>query len=319
MHEHIKFISTYVIRQVNVFKCGGIGLSTSVTHKLFDINTYFFFMKAWAAATRGSPQKVFPSFVASKMFPNNHNLNYSWPSKFMNTKSVSTKRFVFDSTAIASLKDQAVIYTSKRGPTRMEATSALIWKAAAKASLAVKPVHPQTPHVLLSYVNLRARASPPLPYESIGNLIQIATGICFLDSQLELPKLMGEIKESIAKINSDHIDSIKGEKGHDVYNGILNRLKDVMDITEEGDRCLSVTSLQNHGIYKIDFGWGTPVWFYGMNAGFTRIVALNDTLKGGGVEATVTLTSNEMEIFETDNELLSYATVNSSPLEFLDD
>ncbi|XP_076942860.1 17,18-epoxy-17-hydroxycur-19-ene N-malonyltransferase-like [Bidens hawaiensis] len=276
-------------------------------------------MKAWAAATRGSPQKVFPSFVASKVFPNNHNLNYSWPSKFMITKSVSTKRFVFDTMAIATLKDQAVIYTSKRRPTRMEVTSALIWKAAAKASLAVKPFRPQTPHALLSYVNLRSRASPPLPYESIENLIHLATGICFLDSQLELPKLVGEIRESIAKINSYHIDSIKGEKGNDVYDGTLNRLKDLMDITEEGDRCLSVTSLLNNGIYKIDFGWGTPIWFYDMNAGFTRIVALNDTLKRGGVEATVTLTSNEMEVFETDNELLSYATINSSPLEFLND
>ncbi|KAL9992839.1 putative salutaridinol 7-O-acetyltransferase [Helianthus debilis subsp. tardiflorus] len=82
MHARMTFQFVHIIHQVNIFNCGGIGLSTSVVHKLFDGHTYFLFIKAWAAATRGSPKYVFPSFVASQLFPSNPNFNYSWPSKF---------------------------------------------------------------------------------------------------------------------------------------------------------------------------------------------------------------------------------------------
>uniref|UniRef100_UPI001CB97FA1 vinorine synthase-like n=1 Tax=Erigeron canadensis TaxID=72917 RepID=UPI001CB97FA1 len=320
-------IGNYLIGvQVNVFSCGGIGLSVSITHKILDGHTYFLFIKAWAAAARGSPETELPSFVASEVFPNNPSLNCSWPSKFTNTESITTKRFYFNSMAVESLKSQPVAYTSplitqNKGPSRMEATTALIWKAAAKTSSTIRPCGPQSPYALLSYVNIRKRASPPLPYKSIGNLILTPIGLCYPESsqKLDLPTLMGEIRASIEKINSNHIESLKGENGHEAFDGILRRLKDLTDVTLGGDRCLFVTSLLNSGIYNVDFGWGKPIWFYDMNAGFSRIVALNDTSKGdGSVEATITLKSDEMEIFERDPELLSYAAVNPSPLQFLD-
>ncbi|GKB11049.1 stemmadenine O-acetyltransferase [Tanacetum coccineum] len=40
---------------------------------------------------------------------------------------------------------------------------------------------------------------------------------------------------------------------------------------------------------------------------------LHETLKGGGVEARVTMSPDEMDIFERDPELLSYATVDPDP------
>ncbi|GJT23577.1 stemmadenine O-acetyltransferase, partial [Tanacetum coccineum] len=229
-------IGNYVMGvQVNTFNCGGIGLSMSVTHKIFDGHTYFLFMKAWAAAARGSPERMSPSFVASQVFPNNPSFKYSWPSNFTSTNSIITKRFLFDSVAIAALKAQPVrctgLSTPRSGPTRAEATSSLIWKVVAKASSKVRSFGPQSPHALFSCVNLRKRASPPLPYNSIGNLVRTATAICFPESQPDLPTLMGEIRESIAKINSDHIESIKGdEKGHQEFNQILRSLKDLTDV-----------------------------------------------------------------------------------------
>ncbi|GKG64602.1 hypothetical protein Tco_0661642, partial [Tanacetum coccineum] len=44
-----------------------------------------------------------------------------------------------------------------------------------------------------------------------------------------------------------------------------------------------------------------------MNNRFSRFVTLTDRFKGGGVEATITLKSDQKEIFERDPELLSYA------------
>lgn len=62
----------------------------------------------------------------------------------------------------------------------------------------------------------------------------------------------------------------------------------MLNVMEEGD-CLFATSMMNGGIYEIDFGWGKPIWFYHMNPGSPGVVSLNDVLKGGGVEAVVSL------------------------------
>ncbi|KAK9057907.1 hypothetical protein SSX86_022746 [Deinandra increscens subsp. villosa] len=311
-------VGNYVLGiQVNIFKCGGIGLSTSVSHKIFDGQTFYLFMKAWAAAARGSPETISPSFVASEIFPNNPRLEYSVPTKLLTTKVLTTKRFVFNSTALALLKAQPVANArSAHPPTRTEATTAVVWKAAAKAASKVRPFGPQSPHALISVVNLRNKASPPLPKASIGNLIDAAGAMCFPAGQLDLPTLMGELRESIAKINSEHIESMKGEKGHETFNEILRGLNHLTDVTVEGD-CMFASSLLNSRIYDLDFGWGKPIWFYIMNPGLCRFMYLNETLKGGGVEAIVTLSPEEMEIFERDSEVLSYTTVNPSPLRFV--
>ncbi|PWA66422.1 transferase, Chloramphenicol acetyltransferase-like domain protein [Artemisia annua] len=317
-------IGNFVIGiQVNIFNCGGIGLSTSVSHKIFDGHTYFTFMKAWAAATRGSPETLAPSFMAYEVFPNNPCLELSMPaSKLLTTKFLSTKRFLFNSTALARLKSQAVACSSSstsltsRAATRTEATSAIIWKAAAKAALNIRPFGPRSPHAFGSSVNLRKRASPPLPSESIGNIVDTTAAICFPESQPDLATLMAQIRESIAKVDSNHIESMKGEKGHEKINEMLRGLNHLMDVIDVQD-CVVSSSLLNSGMYEMDFGWGKPIWFYNMNPGFNRVVYLNDTPKGGGVEATVTLSLEEMEIFERDSELLSYAIVDPSPLQFL--
>lgn len=302
---------------MNIFKCGGIGLSTSVSHKIVDGQTFYIFMKAWAAAARGSSETVSPSFIASEIFPNNPSLEYSVPSKLLATERLITKRFVFDSAALTLLKAQSVdSKCSSNPPTRMEATTAVIWKAAAQAASKVRPFGPQSPHALLSAVNFRRRVSPPMPQESIGNLVDVAAAICFPSGHTDLPMLIGKVRESIAKINSNHIETMKGEKGHEKFNEIIKSVIQLTNVTVEGD-CMCASSLLNSQVYELDFGWGKPIWFYAMNAGFARFVNLNETLKGGGVEAIVTLSPDEMEIFENDMELMSYVTVNPCPLRFV--
>ncbi|GJW65268.1 vinorine synthase-like protein [Tanacetum coccineum] len=315
-------IGNFVIGiQVNIFNCGGIGLSTSLSHKIFDGHTYFTFMKAWAAAARGSPETLSPSFAAYEVFPNNPCLESMMPGSksLITTKLRSTKRFLFNSTALARLKSKPVACSSSltsRGPTRLEATSGVIWKAASKAASSIRRFGPETPHAFVSSVNLRKRATPPLPSESIGNIVDLAVAFCFPESQPDLATLMGQIRESIAKKDSNHIESMKGEKGLEKINEMLRESNHVIDVVDIRD-CIISSSLLNSGIYEMDFGWGKPIWFYNMHAGVNRFVFLNDTPKGGGVEATVTLSPDEMEIFQRDSELLSYAIVDPNPLQYL--
>nr|XP_043611289.1 stemmadenine O-acetyltransferase-like isoform X1 [Erigeron canadensis] len=298
--------------QVNIFGCGGIGLSMVLSHKIIDFQTYMIFMKAWAAAVKGEPETISPSFVASDVFPSDPNLLLSHKPR-KSSQLFSTKRFVFDSTVLAILKSQPVANNTSRGPTRMEATTALIWKAAAKASSEVKAFNQQSPYVMLSVVNIRKRSSPPLPENSIGNLFTPAVALCFPTSKPDLPTLIGELRDSIAKENSEKIESMKGENG---LKMIKESFKHQMDAISETEYVMVTTSVLNMGIYDLDFGWGKPVWFYYINPSMTsRLLVLIDTPQGDvGVEAIVTLTSDEMEIFQCDTELLSYATLNPCPL-----
>ncbi|GJV07807.1 stemmadenine O-acetyltransferase [Tanacetum coccineum] len=284
----------YVISvQMSIFNCGGIALSTSVAHKIIDGGSYFTFMKACTSAARGIPN-LSPSFVASEVLPNNPSLKYWFPSNLIPTKEVVTKRFVFDSTTLAFLKHKPVSCNSKQtllplcGPTRVEAITALVWKAVAKAAST----------------------------ESIGNLWVKAIGTCYTNKQLDLSTLLGEIRESIAKINLDYIESLKGAKGHKAFD----EMNDLLNGMEEG-RCLFASSMLNSGIYETDFGWGKPIWFYPMNpgsrgTGIPGAVVFTDVLTGGGVEAIMSLSREEMEIFERDPEILCYTTPNPSPIQF---
>ncbi|XP_071690664.1 epi-neemfruitin B 7-O-acetyltransferse L7AT-like [Rutidosis leptorrhynchoides] len=313
-------IGNYVIGiQINIFNCGGIGLSMNMAHKIMDFHTCTIFMKAWAATAKGSPETISPSFEASKVFPNDPSQEDLLPIEPIRPSNfLSTKRFVFDPTALALLKKQAVGTTSPlpRGPSRMEATTAVIWKAVAKAASTVKKLDPRSPHVLVIPVNIRKRASPAFTENSIGNFAMPVKANCFPGSKPNLSTLMGKLRESILTINSDYVESLKGEKGHETVNKMLKELKPLTNTTKVVEH-IACSCVLNSGIYDLDFGWGKPIWFCIHFQKRKNIVLLTDTPKGGGVEATVTLSRDEMEIVEGDNELLSYATVNPSPLRFL--
>ncbi|KAI3509946.1 hypothetical protein L1887_25471 [Cichorium endivia] len=79
---------------------------------------------------------------------------------------------------------------SSRDLTRTEVTTAVLWKAAAKAASTLRPFSLDSPHALFTFVNLRKRASPPLPNELIENVISVGTTICFPNKQSNLANLM---------------------------------------------------------------------------------------------------------------------------------
>lgn len=101
-----------------------------------------------------------------------------------------------------------------------------------------------------------------------------------------------------------------------------------MELKDEWKRQLSnknahrmlVTSMCNSGLYEADFGWGKPIWASVADGDANidllgNIVCLMDTRAGRGIEAWVTLPEGEMADFEHDENLLSYASLNPSPLQ----
>ena len=65
-------------------------------------------------------------------------------------------------------------------------------------------------------------------------------------------------------------------------------------------------------LYDTDFGWGKPLWHVSINKTVSNTIALADTPSRDGIEALSTLDEEEMTLFEENEKLLKYATLNPS-------
>ncbi|KAL2486741.1 HXXXD-type acyl-transferase family protein [Abeliophyllum distichum] len=93
--------------QINKFKCGGIAIATSISHRIADAASLNIFLSAWAKASRGDQTKpIIPNFDSPLYFlsQNLGTLDYGI-TRTRNTTLV-TKRILFDSKAIATLRER---------------------------------------------------------------------------------------------------------------------------------------------------------------------------------------------------------------------
>ncbi|XP_021911535.1 BAHD acyltransferase At5g47980-like [Carica papaya] len=311
---------TYVTNiQVNVFECGGIAIGMCVSHKIVDGAALSNFLEVWSANARDNTcnknididDLLSVSFVSTSLFPAKDLWlgdfgSEIWGSWLKEGKFV-TRRFVFDAPAIASLKDRA------RSSTRVEAVSALIWKCTTAAS---QQKHGMPRRSFLTHaVNLRTRMTHPASKNSLGNQVWVASGRLRADEERELDQLAREIRVGISKINGDFIKELGGEKGKEMMLDFIKEIKE-FGSNDETDY-LGFTSWCKFGFYGADFGWGKPVWVsnIGVEAPlFANFVVLIESRLGDGIEAWVTIDEEEMMILQSDNHLLSYASLDPSPL-----
>lgn len=293
--------------QVNIFSCGGSAIGMCTSHKIIDGNTLTMFLEDWTAAARGAQDVVHPSFIAPSLFPQIPSLSFENLILVSQGNSL-TRRFVFDGPTLAALKAKTRLPSSGKEPTRVEIVAALLWKCAAKAASQVSGSYSQRPFNLGLLVNLRLKNC--LPKELVGNLIWIAMAQHNLNSEPELHYMVDKVRKCKAEINRDFVEALKGEDGS-------TRLKKIVElIMNSSDEFLAlpITSMCNTGMYELDFGWGKPVWMYYGNQSARNFIALCDTRVGDGIEAMVTLTKQDMAIFEHDTELRSYTSCNPTPL-----
>ncbi|XVE56271.1 hypothetical protein DITRI_Ditri03aG0225100 [Diplodiscus trichospermus] len=307
--------------QVNILNCGGIAIGTKTSHKIIDGPTSTTFLKAWAAFARGSADAPRPSFIAPVLFPQNNMLPRDtmfaiWPSLLKFGKCV-TRRFVFDSSAIAALKVKASSSSFVLNPTRVESVSAFIWICATVASRI--RYGSRRPSVLSHIVNLRGKTATSLPEHSIGNLLWIATAKCDAEATLELQPLVALLRKSIMETSGEFIEQLKGEKGFQKVRECLAELGEVH--SDGGADYFAFSSMCKLGIYEADFGWGKPMW---VSPGgidglvFQNLVFLIETRNGDGIEAWVTLDEKDMEILLSNTQILSFASLDPSPFQPLD-
>ncbi|CAH1435345.1 unnamed protein product [Lactuca virosa] len=304
--------------QVNIFECGGIAIGLCSSHKILDGAAVYTFMKAWSNMARGAEEVVYPNFTAPSLFP----AKGSWlrdtfmvlGESLLKEGKCRTKRFVFGPDAIARLRARAESNGVQR-PTRVEVVSSLIWKCAMAATNEACGI--QKPSSLTHWVNLRPKIKSNFSNHLIGNIVWVSNAVCLASDETPLHSLVNKVRESISKINVEFVEKAQGDEGSFAMQKSLQ---------EMGEITGSIGTIENYGFsswckmgfYEIDFGWGKPIWVTGVVAEgapvFVKFVTLMDTKSGEGIEAWVNLDESEMEILQKNQELLSYASLDPSPL-----
>ncbi|KAJ9709676.1 hypothetical protein PVL29_001247 [Vitis rotundifolia] len=267
--------------QINVFKCGGIGIGVCISHKVADALSLVMFITSWAAAARGVSDTACPQFGMANLFPP---ANLSGPN---HTPELERRRFT--------------TVDFPRRPTRIEALSAFIWSRFVAATHG--KAGPERIYTVLHSVNLRTRMDPPLPENYFGNVSRLAIATPCMDSEEECHGFVNHMRDAKSKINGDYVRKV--QEGY----GYLNFMKKRAESVSKGEVVpFTFTSLCRFPLYEADFGWGKPVWMGSASLLFKNLVVFMDNGIGGGIEAWINLKEADMAKFQEDKEFLSFVS-----------
>ncbi|KAM7270736.1 hypothetical protein ACFE04_029950 [Oxalis oulophora] len=257
--------------QTNFFECGGLAISVSMSHKLADASTMSTFVKAWSAITL-NPNNVDPICFADFSLSSNLPMvnPYSLPNLGFSIESnFALKRYVFDKFKMNKLMKK-VINEGVKKPTRVECVSALLWKclmATSKSRFGV-----ERPSTFIQTVNLRSRTIPPLPLNSIGNMVT-----AFFETTKETMNLK------------------------DLITNLRRGLRESRKRIQRRGNCLIFS------FYEADFGWGKPTWVCPCVQPFKNLIVFMDTRDGHGIETWCPLNEEKIALLERDEEFLTFA------------
>ncbi|EXB49715.1 BAHD acyltransferase [Morus notabilis] len=290
--------------QLTVFKCGGTAVSVCASHKIADASSMCEFIKSWAAMARDHDEVVHPEFIGASMMRPTTDPSIEGRLEAPG-ESFVTKRFVFDVSKLANLKAKIGSGVPQLVPTNVELVSAIFLRCAIAACQSTTGC--LKPSLLYQTVNLRTRMVPPVPEAAIGNLIWGFPVVVEEASKMEVGDIVVKMRKGLIDFCNEKANRFKGEDG---YSFVFESFK-VGESLKMGMNMYFCSSWCKFPFYEVDFGWGKPTWItcpmYSMNA-----ITLMDTKRGERIEAWVTLEKQEMAMFETNEELLAFASINPS-------
>nr|GEV15330.1 vinorine synthase-like [Tanacetum cinerariifolium] len=252
--------------QVSIFKCGGIAIGSCVSHKVVDGTGLYKFLKGWANMTCGDKEVVYPNLSAPSLFPAKslwlNDMSMAVSKLLLKEGKCVTKRFVFRSDALATLKNE-VAREGVPQPSRVEVVSALIWKSAMEASQEAYGGL-EKPSLITHAVNLRRKLATPMSQDIIGNMIWFAGAVISPPSnEKTLHDLVRTLRESFMKISVEFVRKAQGDEGH---VEMQKSLEEIWEIDSKGMdiNSYNFTSWCKMGFYEIDFGWEKPIWLAGV-------------------------------------------------------
>lgn len=204
-----------------------------------------------------------------------------------------------------------------QNPTRVEVVTALMRKSIVAALNKVSNL--EKPVGVILPLNIRRRAVPSFPDDSMGNYVWVMTVLCSPEEKdNSLPDLISRYREIKDKVDGPFVKGFVGDGGLVM---LRNSVREIGESFTGVQDQVTITSWCNFGHYEIDFGWGRPAWV--SMVGFTEeiqnrptnFVTLLDTKSRKGVEAWVFMGDQELHVLEQNEELLEFASVNPSTLE----
>ncbi|KAK7280912.1 hypothetical protein RIF29_08485 [Crotalaria pallida] len=291
--------------QLNVFECGGIAIGACLSHQIGDGLSHFTFLNTWAAIAKGPQRDALPNpqFILAKIFPP-INISGFDPRSGVMKENIICKLFVFDASVIEDLRARYAENTpNEMPPTRVEALSAFIWGRYLAVTKEQCDSSKRRTHVVVHAVNLRPKMEPPMPPNSFGNYYCFTmTIIPSLNNGEECHRLVKQVREQIKKIDKDYVSNLQdGNKHLDFLKSCSQRV-----LVKEELVPFHFTSLCKFPLYDADFGWGEPTWVGSPTLPFKNLVVFVDNKHGGGIEAYIHMTMEDMAKFEADEELVAY-------------
>ncbi|KAL4352469.1 hypothetical protein GQ457_06G039730 [Hibiscus cannabinus] len=298
-------LSCILLVQLTSFACGGTAVAISVSQKVADASSFCTFIQSWTATCGREYGSVeLPKLIGASLLPPLDTVNSSVPPP-PTTRNCMTKRFVFHAPQIANLKARVATTMGQQQHVRdAEIVLAIILRSASAASQSKSSA-------LLNVVNLRKRMVPPLPGNTIGNLI-LKYAVMFHENDVELHQLVSKMKTEFTNVCKDKVRGIKSEKGYEQIGESRKQIARLLNGKPRDINTYTCTNLCGYPFHEMDFGWGKPIWVTSPSD-FKNLIVLLDS-KWGGIEAWVTMDEQEMAIFERDLELRAVASLNPGVL-----
>ena len=301
-------LSSTLIVQITFFDCGGMAIGVSMSHKVADISSMSAFLNDWATMARQSGEAEISAQFITSFFPPHDSLDI--PEYVPRKINRVVRRFVFNASKLDALKTLATSH-GVENPTRVQVVTALLYKCADAASRAVS----DSPRAsdLVQMVNLRRLVIPPLPDKSFGNLVWCFSISATEEGEVEFHDLVAQLKEGIAGFRLTYGISFSWYELSRLVSEF--RKASASSFKRKGNMVrFTCTSWCRSPLYQVDFGWGKPVWISCTNVMWNTFI-LMDTRSGDGIEALVSLEEQNMNVFEHDEELLRFASLNPNAFE----
>ncbi|XP_006345867.1 acylsugar acyltransferase 3-like [Solanum tuberosum] len=291
------------VAQVSYFDCGGIAVGGCLSHKIGDACTISNFFYNWGILSRDKSVMPSPQFVGESIYPQSNDpyvvstIKPEEPTKYLG------KRFVFPAAKVNALKAKFSFDSGVQNPTRTEVVSTLIYKCALAARTRNFGSFKQSSLFQVSY--MRERHNPPLSQDVSGNIVSGFSVETTNERDVNCPRLVSELRNEKEKLDQDKAKAIENAFISEVVDSIEKGRSPFNNDMFDYYFCLSLNAFP---LYKTDFGWGKPTRVSLATGPFNRWFHLMDNQSGGGIEAIIMLGELDMFVFETDPELLEFAT-----------
>ncbi|CAI9281632.1 unnamed protein product [Lactuca saligna] len=288
--------------QVNHFECGGVAVAVSLSHKVADGSSLFHFLNDWAKITRFGSTAEKHEIITDPEFIQFQYMNVKSKGLVLErSDDCVTRSFVFPNSKINELKLEVKAMTAESGepitnPTRVEVLTWLLYKCSVEAAKRNNSGS-FIPIGVGLIINLRSNMIEKLPAKTIGNFVLPMEILTKNESEMNPKSFISELRKQ--KMQFQAIRNIE------TAFGILLE-KDLEEDLKKHAAVYICSSLCGYSAYDIDFGWGKPI--QATHAGDLRkdSFILMDAPNGDGIEALVCLGNQDMDILQSDPELLNF-------------